>query len=55
MSPLSPESPTLSSPFSLGPLLGGLQQHNVDPFVSSAAKADLAFSTTMAGLEQQML
>ena len=55
MSPLSPESPTLSSPFSLGPVLGGLQQHNVDPFVSSAAKADLAFSTTMASLEQQML
>ncbi|KAK3833364.1 MAG: hypothetical protein JOS17DRAFT_75510 [Linnemannia elongata] len=55
MSPLSPESPTLSSPFSLGPVLGGLQQHNVDPFVSSAAKADLAFSTTMAGFEQHML
>lgn len=55
MSPLSPESPTLSSPFSLEPVLGGLQQHNVDPFVSSAAKADLAFSTTMAGFEQHML
>ncbi|KAF8935796.1 hypothetical protein BGZ47_009780 [Haplosporangium gracile] len=55
MSPLSPESPTLSTPFSLGPILGGLQQHNVDPFVSSAAKADLAFSSTMAGLEHQML
>ncbi|KAG0373335.1 hypothetical protein BGX24_011831 [Mortierella sp. AD032] len=51
MSPLSPESPTLSSPFSLGPVLGGLQN---DPFVSSA-KADLAFSSTMASLEHQML
>ncbi|KAF9102900.1 hypothetical protein BGX29_004043 [Mortierella sp. GBA35] len=50
MSPLSPESPTLSSPFSLGPVLGGLN----DPFVSSA-KADLAFSSTMASLEHQML
>ncbi|KAG0270852.1 hypothetical protein BGZ95_001431 [Linnemannia exigua] len=51
MSPLSPESPTLSSPFSLGPVLGGLQN---DPFISSA-KADLAFSSTMASLEHQML
>ncbi|KAF9900610.1 hypothetical protein EC991_007090 [Linnemannia zychae] len=51
MSPLSPESPTLSSPFSLGPVLSGLQN---DPFVSSA-KADLAFSSTMASLEHQML
>jgi hypothetical protein len=54
MSPLSPESPTLSSPFSLEPVLGSLQQHNLDPFVSSA-KAELAFSSTMASLEHQML